>query len=151
MLDKRNRLLISKSNEYEVYASVLSEDVYNKSIELISMYGSKMKPSDKKGFVEAMAKELKIEELKDIITLGKTNETSTLTSTFFNKLFSYEYCKFITGVYKSYQCFTFDDWDDDAQRRADPIHRDSKSSWNCLIDRLYKPKFIIIYKLKITN
>lgn len=143
MLDKREAILISRNDKYAIYASVLSKDVYDKAIRLIAEYTKRMTANDKKEFV----KNLGIKGVDDIITLGDTRDTTEFTTSFLNTIFKPIKVRCMAGyIYSSYPCYHLSDWDKDIPYRNLPIHQDSKSSWNCIVARLMKPTYIIIYK-----
>ncbi len=85
---------------------------------------------------------------KNIITYGKTDDITTKTlSRFIDKTITTHRVagkinpSTMEETRKHYECFTIKDY----INCNNPIHEDYLSSWNCLLQKYYTPKYIIIY------
>ncbi len=85
---------------------------------------------------------------KDIITYGITNDISVKVlkqvigfNIISKRIIPTSNIGTVSISTKHFECFTIPNWN----KSYNPIHDDYKSSWNCLIQQYYNPKYIIIY------
>ena len=138
--------IIKEDNFFDFHISSIS----NIDLQIIESYvttytksGSKVKERttntfrDKYGF-----------DIINIVAYGDTNKVNHhILGKFIDSIkVTYNWGNKDKKTLNAYKCFDNDDFHNEKTRII--YHEDKQSSWNCLLNRINNPKYVIIYKIR---
>lgn len=83
----------------------------------------------------------------DIVAIGDTNMETRQANGYIES----NTIKINDIVRRQYKCFVNADWREPKNKMNLPYHDDGGCAWNCLMDKLKRPAFGIIYSIKETD
>jgi len=151
------RYKIKEDTGYKYYISVVDKDIIDSIDKKVLQY-SKYENKDNKKHAEKLFYEHFNIRITNLIVYGDTsNVTSHLLSKFIDgTVIQHKLGYGITKDKNAYMCFGRK-FEDNAEKRYGAnykymsghtiIHEDRMSSWNCLMEQLKNPKYVIVYKI----
>lgn len=141
MFKKRTNVFIRERNGFNIYAASLGDKEYMEIIKFLKENPLPLNKEAKEKFNETFDD---LPKFTNIISVGDPRKVE---SPIITALIQHVY---IDGQ-KSCRCFMCEDWNKKVIPRLEPLHMDNRSSWNCLIERLLRPNYIIIFKTAINE
>jgi hypothetical protein len=83
--------------------------------------------------------------LSNILSIGDTKLETRLANIYIENTSS----KYSDILKRNYKCFVNADWKNPINKVNLPYHEDGGCSWNCLMDKLRRPEFGVIYTMSL--
>lgn len=141
-----NEVLNVENNKILIFTP-LTEEVCNAFNFELQHFLSFPKISNRRKEINSELYESNKIQFTDIVAIGDTKmETRQANGYIENQL-----VKINDITRRSYKCFVNKDWKEPKNMMNLPYHDDGGCAWNCLMDKLNRPKFGIIYSILLED
>jgi hypothetical protein len=142
----KDKFKVKEDSTYEYFIAPITIDDVMVIDSYISTYKLKRMINSKLEIISQF-KNLYGMHIENIITYGDVNIVTHhgLKTVIESKTFIHKLGEGINTIITAYKCFNTNS---DYRIGITPIHSDSLSSWQCLLNKISNPKFTIVYKIE---